>query len=242
MEGIKEAFSGFTKPSIAIDTVLLRTAHIVNGGTQSNLKQLQVLLVKKPDEDKWHLPGTILRLGESSVDAINRIVDNKEFMNKITFEQLYTVDDNPLRDDRGHIISIVYIGMLNADTNTNIESLRNGYEAEWFWVGKEERGEKAPSRVFTNQSSGIGESELMYDHSKIINDTLNRLKGKLMYAEVGFNFIGKEFTISELENTFDAINEREIPGFRRYIAPKIKGTGKMLAGKAHRPAEVYTRV
>ena len=62
-----------------------------------------------------------------------------------------------------------------------------------------------------------------------------------MYTDVGFNFIGKLFTIKELENTFSAINERTIPGFRRIIGNKVIGTGKMSDGKAFRPAELFMK-
>ena len=77
MKNIKEAFPEFSKPSIAIDTVVLRVKNIddKNNRTISRM-QMQVLLVKKSCENQWHLPGTILRLGEISIDAINRIVNS----------------------------------------------------------------------------------------------------------------------------------------------------------------------
>ena len=122
-------------------------------------------------------------------------------------------------------------------SNQNIDSkvgiIGEDYKSQWFWVNKD--------RSFVNSDTGELVTALMYDHINIVNDTITRLKGKLLYTDVGFNFIGDKFTIRDLENTFVAINERQIPGFRRIIASKIEGTGIMSDGKAYRPAELYKR-
>lgn len=232
---IKEAFPGFGKPSIAVDTVILRTCDFGEASKrQVASKKLQVLLVKKDNEDKWHLPGTIMRLGETSKAAISRIINDKSKINDTTFEQLYTVDNDLERDERGHIISIVYIGMhSNQNIDSKVGIIGEDYKSQWFWVNKD--------RSFVNSDTGELVTALMYDHINIVNDTITRLKGKLLYTDVGFNFIGDKFTIRDLENTFVAINERQIPGFRRIIVSKIEGTGIMSDGKAYRPAELYKR-
>lgn len=235
MMNIKEAFPEFGKPSIAVDTVILRTCDFGEvTKRQVTSKKLQVLLVKKNGEKQWHLPGTIMRLGETSKAAISRIVNDKTKIDDTTFEQLYTVDNDLERDERGHIISIVYIGMYsNQDSASDVGIIGDSYESQWFWVNKD--------RSFMSTNTGEIETSLMYDHVSIVNDTINRLKGKLLYTDIGFNFIGEKFTIRDLENTFVAINERQIPGFRRIIADKIEGTGIMSDGKAFRPAELYRK-
>lgn len=241
MKNIKEAFPEFSKPSIAIDTVVLRVKNIEDKTNRTiSRMQMQVLLVKKSGENQWHLPGTILRLGETSIDAINRIVSSKVDISNIHFEQLYTIMDDLDRDDRGHVISVVYIGMMNEETIDIKDYISNGYEAQWFWVGREYNENKC-KRILMNEKSCDKIEELMYDHDKIISDTINRIKGKLMYSDIGFKFIGNKFTIKELENVFNAINERDIPGFRRYIANKIEGTGVMSEGNAFRPAELFIK-
>lgn len=232
-QNIKEAFEDFPKPSIAIDSVILRvkdTEEYIN--RQVSKKQLQVLLVKKSGEAQWHLPGTILRLGEVPKDAIERILNENISVEDIKLEQLYSVTDDLFRDIRGHIISIVYIGMIN---KTPDKIINDSYEQQWFWIGKPK------DRIYHGENTHEATSRLMYDHERIIDDTINRLKGKLMYTDIAFNFIDKEFTITELENVFVAINERSIPSFRRYIANKIKSTGKKTDGNAFRPAELFIK-
>lgn len=241
MYKIKEAFPEFEKPSVAIDTVVLRVKdYEIVSNRQMPRKRIQVLLVKKDNETQWHLPGTILRLGETPIDSIKRIMNDKVNFGNISFEQLYTVADNPFRDERGHIISIVYIGMIN-NSDDIIENINGSeYKSQWFWVGHKEK-ENSNIRRFTGEDNNESVSSLMYDHDKIVADTIERLKGKLLYTDIGFNFVGEKFTLRDLENTFNAINERNIAGFRRIIANKVEETGIINKGKAFRPAELYRK-
>lgn len=230
---MKEAFSEFEKPSVAVDTVILRVKDIAERDSKRLVpKMVQVLLVRKQGNKKWQLPGTIVRLGETSIDAIGRKLGAGVIENG-TFEQLYTVDNNIDRDERGHVISIVYLDMLKPDSDLEGLTLE-GYEAQWFWVSGD--------RCFMNVESQELLNDLAYDHKSIISDAVDRIKGKLLYTDIGFNFVGETFTVRELEDTFEALNEYKIPGFRRLISNKIIGTGEMSRGNAFRPAEVYRKV
>lgn len=236
---IREAFPEFESPRIAVDTVIIRTKDIEESTNKKvAMKQMQVLLVKEHNEELWHLPGTMLRLGEIPHDAITRIMKNKVNIKNTEFEQLYTVADDPERDERGHIIALVYIGMhKDMDVAAFSDDLR--YKSQWFWIDRLIGDET--ERKFIGEDTNELVLKLGYDHANIIGDSINRLKGKLMYTDIGFKFIDEIFTLRDLENTFIAINERMIPGFRRYIAPKVEGTGIMSDGKAYRPAELYKK-
>ena len=236
---IKEAFSEFTRPSVAVDSVIFR---VVDNEETSNRgiprKSLQVLFVRKKDSrENWHLPGTMIRLGETSKDALNRIVNDKAQLADLYFEQLYTVDDNPERDERGHIISIVYIGVAKAYQEIEMTDDSN-YESKWFWMDLRV-DEKTGKRTFESEDGKVITTDLEYDHVKIFEDALKRLQGKLMYTNIGFKFVGSKFTIKELENTFCAINMNVIPSFRRLILQKIEETGVKTDGNAFRPAEFF---
>ena len=122
--------------------------------------------------------------------------------------------------------------MLKPDSDLEGLTLE-GYEAQWFWVSRD--------RCFMNVESQELLNDLAYDHKSIISDAVDRIKGKLLYTNIGFNFVGETFTVRELEDTFEALNEYKIPGFRRLISNKIIGTGEMSRGNAFRPAEVYRK-
>lgn len=229
---MREAFRGFEKPSVAVDTVILRVKDIAErDGKRLVPKMVQVLLVRKQGGEKWQLPGTIVRLGETSMDAIERKL-GAEVVENGAFEQLYTVDNNIDRDERGHVISIVYLDMLKPNSNSKGLDLER-YDVQWFWVSRD--------RYFMNVASQEILDELAYDHKSIISDAIDRIKGKLLYTDIGFNFVGETFTVRELEDTFEALNEYKIPGFRRLISDRITGTGEMSKGNAFRPAEVYRK-
>ena len=229
---MKEAFSEFEKPSVAVDTVILRVKDIAErDGKRLVPKMVQVLLVRKQGSEKCQLPGTIVRLGETSMDAIERKL-RAEVVEDGAFEQLYTVDNNIDRDERGHVISIVYLDMLKPNSKSKGLDLE-GYDVQWFWVSRD--------RYFMNAASQEILDELAYDHKSIISDAIDRIKGKLLYTDIGFNFVGETFTVRELEDTFEALNEYKIPGFRRLISDRIIGTGEMSKGNAFRPAEVYRK-
>ena len=232
MDNIKEAFPEYEKPSVAVDVVILRTEQNYRYCEDKNIapKRLQILLVRKEGEELWHLPGTILRLGEIPKTALNRVLNT----DNIYMEQLYTMADNPLRDERGHIISIIYMGITTEEVQVH------NLESKWFDVVKPD-GIMVRQFVKFDNDSTISIQELMYDHKNIVEDALNSIKNKLMCTDIGFKFIDDEFTLTELENTFKAINERNIPGFRRIIANKVEGTGKMISGKWYRPAELYRK-
>lgn len=239
---VKEAFPEYSKPSLAVDAVIMRVCDF-SKGTNKTLpaKKMQVLLIKDKSEDKWHLPGTMIHLGETPKQALSRILETKTQLNDVYFEQLYTVADDPLRDERGHIITMVYIGLITDNEEINIQN-NSSYESRWFWVTKpqdNEQGEK--KRHFVTENWLHSENDLMYDHADIINDTITRIQGKLMYSEIGFKLVPNEFTISQLEDTFNAIMEKSIAGFRRIIANKIQETGKIETGKSYRPAKIYKR-
>lgn len=236
---VKEAFKEYSKPAIAVDSVIFRVVD-AEETTKRGIprKSLQVLLVRKKGIcEKWHLPGTMVRLGETSKQALDRIVNDKAQIGNVYFEQLYTVDDNPERDERGHIISIVYIGVAKPDQVIEITN-SSEYESKWFWMNLE-LDESTGRRTFESEDSKVITDELEYDHTKIFEDALKRIQGKLMYTDIGFNFVGETFTIKELENVFSAINMNVIPSFRRLILEKIQETGEKTDGNAFRPAQLF---
>lgn len=239
---VKEAFKDFSRPAPAVDTVIFR---VVDAEITTNRgvprKSLQTLLIRRKNSDeKWHLPGTMLRLGEKSTDALNRILVDKAQINDLYFEQLYTVDDNPMRDERGHIISIVYIGV--AKEHQQIQMREDSvYESRWFWVSKYWMDNITGQRIFKAEDSEEQVMEMEYDHLDIFNDALTRIQGKLKYTDLLFEFMDKTFTLKELENSYEAIVMKHSSSFRRTFTPKIESLGIRKDGGAFRPPEVFKK-
>lgn len=230
---VKEAFSEFEKPSIAIDVAIFRAMSTSNDTSEHpSDRDLQVLLVREKGNDKWQLPGTILRLGETPKDAIHRISSNKVDIDSVHLNQLYTLADNPERDPRGHIISLVYYGILKPSESELENKQDSRYEWQWFWVNDKSIPSKSHYGIATN---------LMYDHEDIIADSKDRLSLLIDSNDIAFEFVEKEFTINELYSIYKMIVGREIPSFRRIIKEKIEKTEKKLGGNDFRPSDLYVK-
>jgi ADP-ribose pyrophosphatase YjhB (NUDIX family) len=85
-------------------------------------------------------------------------------------------------------------------------------------------------------------THLSFDHGKIIDMALDRLKNKLEYTQIAFNLVPEFFTLTELQQVYQVIlNKEEKPaGFRRKIKDMVIETDKMQASKGHRPARLFT--
>ena len=86
--------------------------------------------------------------------------------------------------------------------------------------------------------------KLAYDHKKIVEVGIERLKGKLTYQPVGFDLLDKEFPFSDLEHLYTTILGKEID--RRNFRKKMLSfdilteTDKMRKVGSGRPATLFT--
>lgn len=186
--------------------------------------ELQVLLIKMkkhPFEKCWALPGGLIE-GDESVDAAaQRQLVLKTGIQKSYLEQLATfgrVD----RDPFGRVISVAYFALLPSD----VHSLKTTSEygaVEWKPV------QHLPP--------------LAYDHKEIIGAARLRLQAKLKYSNVAYSLLPDEFTLTELQKTYEIILGKSLDkrNFRKKIeALKIlKKANKKRVGERSRPALLY---
>lgn len=61
--------------------------------------------------------------------------------------------------------------------------------------------------------------ELVFDHNRILNDTVNLLKRKAVALPVGFNLLPEKFTLPQLQALYEAIYRRTLDkrNFRKKI-------------------------
>jgi 8-oxo-dGTP diphosphatase len=80
--------------------------------------------------------------------------------------------------------------------------------------------------------------------SKTVQYSLQRLRWKIEYTNVVYSLLSEEFTLSDLQKTYEAILGKQLDkrNFRKKILSLgiIKSTGKKRKGSAARPAEVYS--
>lgn len=187
--------------------------------------ELSVALIKRavaPFKGKWALPGGYNPAGETTHDAMARIIRNKAGINLSELnlvEQLYTFD-TVARDPRGHAVSVTYMGL---GTNVTPKGSATTQSPQFF-----------PVNNLPN---------LAYDHSEIITYAHDRLRNKLAYTNVAFALLPKLFTLTQLQQLYETIfgHDFDKRNFRKKISALdiIEPTDEYLREGAHRPARLY---
>ena len=201
--------------AIAVDVVLFT----IQGGT------LKVLLVKRqqtPYRGAWALPGGIVGPEESVDAAALRELQEETNIGNIYLEQLYTFGD-PARDPRGRVITVAYYALVNWQ-QFQLKAHQRVSEADWFAV------KRLPP--------------LAFDHRRIVDSALERLRNKINYTTVGFQLLSREFTLTDLQSSYEIILGQRLDkrNFRRKMLQLgiLKGTREFRANGRQRPARLYT--
>lgn len=204
----------YTPPTLTVDAVVFQ---LVNG-------ELNVCLIRRnnePFKDQWALPGGYSAEGETTVQALERVVHYKagiNIHNDLSYiEQLYTFD-TVARDPRGHAVSVTYMG-----------------------CGRDVFPDNAHGMVSYFPVNAL--PELAYDHKKIIEYAHERLISKLTYTNAVYAFLPQYFTLAELQKAYEAVFGRELD--KRNFRKKFLGLGlteetdQMRREGAHRPARLH---
>ena len=125
----------------------------------------------------------------------------------------------PERDPRGRVVTVAYFALIPADAPIRPEGGTDAAGAAW------QPANELPA--------------LAFDHAQIVAYALRRLRYKLEYSAVGFELLPEEFTLTEIQKTYEMILGEELDkrNFRRRIqsANIIEATPHMRTGEG-RPA------
>ncbi len=169
------------------------------------------------------LPGGLLKPQETAEEAVLRLVKEKALIDpkKLYIEQLYTFSEVN-RDPRGRIVSVVYIALIPWEDLT----LEEKKEGEDIWWNK-----------------AVTKEKLAYDHNKVLNMAVSRLRSRITYTTLISKIIPEQFTLTELENIFESVLGKDIDkrNFRKKINKLniIKPLNLKRVGQKHRPASLY---
>ncbi len=187
--------------------------------------RLQVLLVRRavePFAGAWSLPGGKLWGDEALDEAAWRQLLEKTALRASYLEQLYTFE----LCDAGRQIEaavVAYYALVRTD-GTEIAPGRKTMEAAWFPV------DELPAH-------------LAFDNDEVLHYALQRLRNKVEYALVAFQFLPPAFTMAQLRAVYEVILGRRIDptNFRRRVEAtgSIVPTGHSVTGGRHRPPALY---
>ncbi|WP_223626082.1 NUDIX domain-containing protein [Microbacterium sp. EST19A] len=208
---------------VAVSTVILTLRRAENGDAVLALPL--VLRTREPFADQWALPGGWLTAAESPVDASARTLGETTGLAPSYLEQLYAfgaVDRSPTR-----VVSIVYWALLRQD---DVVAQSAAHRASG----------RAPENVQWFDITAL--PELAFDHAKIIEYALWRLRNKVGYSRVAHGFLPAEFTLADLREAYEAILGKHLDpaNFRRQVeaAGNLLPTDRFRTG-SHRPARLY---
>jgi 8-oxo-dGTP diphosphatase len=82
-----------------------------------------------------------------------------------------------------------------------------------------------------------------FDNNRLIEQAVQRIRAKLDYTNIAFGLMPSEFTVRELQSTYEAILGEPLDrrNFRKRMISTalIEPTGKVRREGAHRPAELF---
>jgi 8-oxo-dGTP diphosphatase len=203
----------YDRPSVTVDLVIFTLLK----------KALHVLLVRRrnaPFTGMWALPGGFVHIDESLEDAARRELREESNVEDVYLEQLYTFGE-PDRDPRTRVITVAYIALVRAERQ-RLRAATDAAEVSWF--------------------PAYDPPALAFDHRQILDYAVTRLRYKLEYTALAFELLPEEFTLTELQETYEHILNEQLDkrNFRRKVlqADILEETGRRRMGE-HRPARLY---
>jgi len=223
-----------------------------NNYRKLSTKSLGVLLVRT--DNGYILPeyncNSNIDLDNQSFQAIDICTGLK----KVYVEQLYTfsnVSDNCL------YINPTYLGLISKRQmydglkdncywcELKIDEKEEGYECEIinkkenfsFKVSKKLKENTTDRYKFSEINNGmLGEGV-----SITLISAFERLRNKINYTDIVFNMMGDTFTLKELQQVYETIENKKLldAAFRRIIADKVEETNGVLKGVGCRPSKIY---
>jgi 8-oxo-dGTP diphosphatase len=187
-------------------------------------ERLEILLVRRrgePFKGSWSLPGGFLQIEEDLEACALRELAEETGVRGVYLEQLYTFGA-PGRDPRERVISVAYYALTRSD-RLEVRASSDAAEVAWF-----------PVRALP---------PLAFDHQAIVGLAHRRLKAKLDYSTIAFQFMPETFTLGELQRVYEILLGERLDkrNFRKHILAlgRVEPTGELKRRGNHRPAQTY---
>jgi 8-oxo-dGTP diphosphatase len=86
-----------------------------------------------------------------------------------------------------------------------------------------------------------GSKGIAFDHGKIIEYAVERLRNKIDYTDIAFSLMPECFTLTELQQVYEVILGKELlkANFRRKISDMVVETDEYTKDAGHRPSKLF---
>jgi len=185
-------------------------------------KELKVLLIKSDLEEftgLWSLLGDLVRLDEDIESAPYRVLKERTGLDDVYLDQVYTFGDLG-RHPSGRVITTAYYSLIDIKHH-KLKLTHN--ELHWHKVNDIRK--------------------LAFDHKKILDRGLERLREQVMEHPIIFNLLPEKFSLRELQDLYQAILGVNLDrrNFRKKIAHKdwLLDLDEMENDVPHRQGKLY---
>ena len=185
-------------------------------------KELKVLLIKSDLEEfigLWSLLGDLVRPDEDLEKAPYRVLKERTGLDDVYLEQVHTFGDLG-RHPSGRVITAAYYSLIDIKHH-KLKLTHN--ELHWHKVNDIRK--------------------LAFDHKRILDTSLERLREQVMEHPIIFNLLPEKFSLRELQDLYQAILGVDLDrrNFRKKIAHKdwLIDLDEMENDVPHRPGKLY---
>lgn len=252
-------------------TVVEKEVEDIRKLNEKELKVLLIKRKDHPYIGQWAIPGGFVGIDESLEDAAYRELKEETNVDNVYMEQLATFGDinrdprmrvistaymalvpnenlNPIAGDDAEDLAWFTVrkdlGIKSQDgliTNLTLENKDLGIKIDYYI--NERHSFKGITKV-KDADYKLSENSthaLAFDHYKIIDMAINRLRNKLEYTTLAFNLVKEYFTIAEIQSIYEIILNKKFHRmeFTRKIKKMIIETDMVSNNKGHRPAKYY---
>ena len=205
----------YPRPALTVDCIVF--------GLDAEL-ELKIMLIKRdisPFQGEWAIPGGFVRMDETLEQAALRELQEETGIHDVFLEQLYTFGDLE-RDPRDRTITVSYYALINL-VEQQIQAATDASEANWFRISEIPK--------------------LAFDHDRILQTAIARLRGKIRYEPIGFELLPQKFTLTQLQKLYETVLDRQLDkrNFRKKILSMdlLIDTNELEQGVSHRAAKLY---
>ena len=193
---------------------------------------IKVLLIKRgiePFKGKWAFPGGFMKIDETAEECARRELEEETGLKDASVEQFHTFSDVN-RDPRERVITVAHYALVKL---SEVKGGDDAASAKWFEL------EIIPS--------------LAFDHDRILRMALSRLKERICFEPIGFELLPELFSITELQNLYEAILEVKFDrrnfynkmlklGILTEVVPRPAGASRRTPVKYRFNAEKYAEL
>ncbi len=188
--------------------------------------KLKILLIERNEEpfkDWLALPGNFVNTDEGIDQAAERILYELTGLKGIYMEQLHIFGDVG-RHPQGRVITVAYYAMIRLSGQKEPKPV-SSFAKKAFWHATD----MLP--------------KLAFDHTKIFEKSLQKIKNKIFYSPIAFELLPEKFSLTQLQQLYEVILNKKLDkrNFRKKMLNYgiLKELDEKQQGVSYRAAKLY---